>query len=109
MREAVLCRNEDKGPVAKKACANACIGCGICVKTCTHDAISLENNLAYIDPAKCKLCRECEAMCPTGAIHGVNFPKELDKAAVKERIAKRNAATVIPSEAKESKKEVSNG
>jgi hypothetical protein len=31
-------------------------------------------------------------MCPTGAIHGVNFPKELDKAAVKERIAKRNAA-----------------
>ena len=92
MREYVACRNTDKGPVAKKACANACIGCGICVKTCTHDAITLENNLAYIDFAKCKLCRECEAMCPTGAIHGVNFPKELDKAAVKERIAKRNAA-----------------
>ena len=108
MREAVLCRNEDKGPVAKKACANACIGCGICVKTCTHEAISLENNLAYIDPAKCKLCRECEAMCPTGAIHGVNFPKPLDRDGIKERIAKRKAATVIPSEAKESKKEASN-
>ena len=28
-------------------------------------------------------------MCPTGAIHGVNFPKELDKDAVKARVAKR--------------------
>ena len=100
MREYVACRNMDKGPVARKACANACIGCGICVKTCTHEAITLENNIAYIDFSKCKLCRECEAMCPTGAIHGVNFPKELDKAGIKERIAKRNAA------AKE--KEVSN-
>ena len=89
MRVFVSCRNTDKGPVAKKACANACIGCGICVKTCTHEAITLENNIAYIDFAKCKLCRECEAMCPTGAIHGVNFPKPLDKAALKERIAKR--------------------
>ena len=86
MRETVLCVNKDKGPVAKKACASACIGCGICVKTCTHEAIILENNVAYIDPLKCKLCRECEAMCPTGSIHGVNFPKPLDKDAVKERI-----------------------
>ena len=89
MREFVSCVNQDKGAVAKKACAAACIGCGICVKTCTHEAIVLENNVAYIDPAKCKLCRECEAMCPTGAIHGVNFPKPLDKDAVKARIAER--------------------
>lgn len=90
MRESVSCRNTDKGPVARKACANACIGCGICAKTCTHGAIVLENNLAYIDSAKCKLCRECEAVCPTGAIHGVNFPKPLDRDAVKARIAERN-------------------
>ncbi len=86
MREFVSCVNKDKGPVAKKACTNACIGCGICAKTCTHDAITVENNIAYIDPAKCKLCRECEAMCPTGAIHGIGFPKPLDKDAIKERI-----------------------
>ncbi len=90
MRMVVECRNQDKGPAAKKACANACIGCGICVKTCRHDAITLENNIAYIDFNKCKLCRECEAMCPAGAIHGINFPKPLDKAAVKARIAERN-------------------
>ena len=103
MREYVSCINQDKGPAARKACANACIGCGICVKTCTHEAIVLENNVAYIDPAKCKLCRECEAVCPTGAIHGVNFPKPLDKEAVKERIklrqqkAKEAAADAVSS------------
>jgi len=92
MRVFVSCVNKDKGPVAKKACLNACIGCGICVKTCTHEAIVMENNIAYIDASKCKLCRECEAMCPTGAIHGVGFPKPLDKDAVKERIKKRKEA-----------------
>ena len=116
MREFVSCVNKDKGPSVKKACASACIGCGICAKTCTHDAIVVENNVAYIDFAKCKLCRECEAMCPTGAIHGVNFPKPLDKDAVKARVQERQrkareaaaaaaAQPVTPSEAKESNKE----
>ena len=114
MREYVSCVNQDKGPIAKKACAAACIGCGICVKTCTHDAITLENNVAYIDFGKCKLCRECEAMCPTGAIHGVGFPKELDKEAVKKRIADRKAkAAAAEAEAKAAaepvKKEENNG
>lgn len=89
MREFVDCVNHDKGPVAKKACLNACIGCAMCFRTCTHGAITMDNNLAYIDFTKCKLCRECEAVCPTGAIHGINFPKPLDKDAVKARIADR--------------------
>ncbi|MBQ2222305.1 MAG: 4Fe-4S binding protein, partial [Bacteroidales bacterium] len=86
------CVNKDRGPAVKKACANACIGCGICAKTCTHEAIVFENNVAYIDYAKCKLCRECEAVCPTGAIHGVNYPKPLDVEGIKARIAARKAA-----------------
>lgn len=90
MRMYVSCVNKDKGPVARKACAAACIGCGLCAKTCQRDAIVITDNLAYIDFTKCKLCRECEAVCPTGAIHGVNYPKPLDKEAVKARIAERN-------------------
>ena len=90
MKVFVSCINKDKGPVAKKACAAACIGCGICAKTCTHDAIVVENNIAYIDASKCKLCRECEALCPTGSIIGLNFPKPLDKETIKARVAERN-------------------
>lgn len=70
----VSCINKDKGAVAKKACGVACIGCGKCVKTCPFEAITLENNLAYIDFNKCKLCRKCVVVCPTSAIHEVNFP-----------------------------------
>ncbi len=91
MRLFVSCVNKDRGPAVKKACASACIGCGICFKTCTHDAIVFENNVAYIDYAKCKLCRECEAMCPTDAIHGVGFPKPLDREGIKARIKERQA------------------
>ena len=45
-----------------------------CAKECPFEAITLENNLAYIDYSKCRLCRKCVSVCPTGAIHEVNFP-----------------------------------
>ncbi|MDD3108735.1 MAG: 4Fe-4S binding protein, partial [Alistipes sp.] len=70
----VGCVNRDKGAVAKRACVVACIGCGKCMRTCPFEAITLENNLAYIDPAKCRLCRKCVVECPTGGIREVNFP-----------------------------------
>lgn len=70
----VSCVNKDKGPVAMKACKAACIGCSKCVKECKFEAITVENNLSYIDPQKCRLCRKCVEACPTKAIHAVNFP-----------------------------------
>jgi len=70
----VSCMNMDKGAAAKKACNVACIGCGKCVKECPFDAITMKNNLAYIDSDKCKLCRKCVTVCPTGAIIEENFP-----------------------------------
>ena len=53
---------------------DACIGCGKCAKECQFDAIKVENNVAYIDFMKCRLCRKCAAACPTHAIHELNFP-----------------------------------
>jgi electron transport complex protein RnfB len=75
----VSCINQDKGGIAKKSCSVACIGCGKCVKVCPHDAITMENFLAYIDPVKCKLCRKCAPECPTDAILEINFPPRKEK------------------------------
>lgn len=75
----VQCVNKDKGAVARKACTVSCIGCGKCVTVCPFGAISLENNLAYIDPYKCKLCRKCEDACPQKAIVALNFPLRKSK------------------------------
>jgi Na+-translocating ferredoxin:NAD+ oxidoreductase RNF subunit RnfB len=70
----VSCVNKDKGGPARKACQVACIGCGKCVKVCPYEAITMENNLAFIDSFKCKLCRKCVTECPTGAILEIGFP-----------------------------------
>ncbi len=75
----VSCVNKDKGGPARKACKVACIGCGKCEKVCKFDAITIENNLAFIDSDKCKLCRKCMEECPTGAILELNFPPKKPK------------------------------
>ena len=69
----VSCVSKDKGAAVMKACKAGCIGCGKCEKVCAFGAITVENNLAYIDPQKCKLCRKCVNECPTGAIRLVGM------------------------------------
>jgi len=70
----VSCINEEKGAVAKKNCNVACIGCTKCFKVCPYEAITMNNNLAFIDSDKCKLCRKCVVECPTDSILEINFP-----------------------------------
>ncbi|MDX9905833.1 MAG: RnfABCDGE type electron transport complex subunit B [Bacteroidales bacterium] len=77
----VGCVNKEKGGPARKNCTVACIGCGKCVEACAYDAITLVDNLAYIDFAKCRLCRKCAPVCPTEAILEINFPLKKDKEA----------------------------
>ena len=65
----VSCVNKDKGALANKACKASCIGCGKCAKVCKKEGITVENNVAYIDPAKCIACGMCVNECPKKAIH----------------------------------------
>ena len=79
-RMVVLCNSHDKGALAVKVCKNSCIGCGKCFKVCEKfEAITISDNLAYIDPDKCKLCRKCEEVCPRGSIVSFNFPPRKPK------------------------------
>ncbi len=89
----VSCINEDKGGVAKKYCSVACIGCSLCYKACAYDAITMQNNLAFIDSDKCVLCRKCVEVCPTDAIHELNFPPRRVKTG---EASKKDASSAKP-------------
>lgn len=64
----VGCSSHDKGAFTRKVCKSGCIGCKKCEKTCEAGAITITDNLASIDPAKCTNCGNCVSQCPTGAI-----------------------------------------
>ncbi|HDH50874.1 MAG TPA: Fe-S cluster domain-containing protein [Nitrospirae bacterium] len=64
----VRCHSKNKGAVTRKTCRVGCIACGMCVKVCPYNAVAVENNLARIDPDKCRVCGLCVTKCPTRAI-----------------------------------------
>lgn len=65
----VLCNSKEKGKDVKKMCSAGCIGCTLCAKNCEEKAITVENNLAYINQDKCTKCGACAAKCPVKIIH----------------------------------------
>lgn len=103
----VSCVSRDKGPATIKACKAGCIACRKCEKVCEFGAITIENNVAYIDYTKCRLCRKCVAECPTGAIKMIGLaPLPKKEAAPKAEPAKSTdavqpATTVAKAEPKQ--------
>ncbi len=45
-----------------------CTGCGDCVKSCSHNAISLSGGVATISSSSCTSCGNCVKSCKHGAI-----------------------------------------
>ena len=48
--------------------AKGCIGCGMCLKICAHNAISISDKKAFIDENKCVGCGRCIGICPKDAV-----------------------------------------
>ena len=89
----VNCSNKEKGPAVTKVCANSCIACGMCERTCKFDAIHVVNNVAVIDYTKCKNCTMCAKACPRNAIEPIPTPEEKEKfKAAQKAAAERKAA-----------------
>lgn len=109
----INCVNKEKGAVAMKNCKAACIGCGKCVKECPEKirAITMKDNLAYIDPDKCIACGKCIVVCPTGAIAATfTPPKPKPKPQPKEKQKPAEKKVNIPGKgsANEEKNEAEN-
>lgn len=64
----VRCNSKEKGKAVKDACDAGCIGCGMCTRACEFGAVTVENNIAYIDQSKCTKCGKCAEKCPTKVI-----------------------------------------
>jgi len=47
---------------------NKCGLCGLCLKICPYNAITMEADKVSIDKFKCKGCGTCVSICPTNAI-----------------------------------------
>lgn len=63
-KQVVSCSSKDKGKDVMAACSVGCIGCGLCVKACAFDAVTVTDNVAHIDQDKCKHCGACVQKCP---------------------------------------------
>jgi RnfABCDGE-type electron transport complex B subunit len=55
-----------------KFCTYACLGYGDCAAVCPQNAITVEDNLAHIDPRKCIGCGICVRACPNSIIRLIN-------------------------------------
>ena len=55
--------------VAPVVATKHCTGCGICPRSCAHDAIVISAGKAAIDPQKCTGCSRCITVCPVKAIN----------------------------------------
>ncbi|MFX0114077.1 MAG: hydrogenase iron-sulfur subunit [Candidatus Hodarchaeota archaeon] len=63
-------------PIVSVVDAEACTGCGACIKVCPYSAISIEGPKqppVFVNPALCQGCGNCVAECRFGALDQQHF------------------------------------
>lgn len=61
-----------QGAIWPELAKDACIGCGICAKSCSDGAIVMgDDKLPRFTAEKCTWCGDCVKVCPTGAWQAV--------------------------------------
>ena len=71
----VDCNSRQKGAGTRKSCSAGCIGCHLCEKNCHTGAITVTDNLASIDYAKCDGCGKCIEVCRRGCLSALNITR----------------------------------
>ena len=56
-----------KGGIQVKWIKDKCIQCGVCVKACRQEAITLKDGKIEIEEDKCNFCGRCTKSCPVDA------------------------------------------
>ncbi len=64
----VACASCAMGKETRSTCKSGCIACRRCEKACPNDAITITDNCARIDYAKCSHCGKCAELCPSQCI-----------------------------------------
>ena len=56
-----------KGGMTVEYKEDVCISCGVCVKACRAEALTIKDGKVIIDESKCNHCARCVKSCPTDA------------------------------------------
>ncbi|MBN2104544.1 DUF362 domain-containing protein [bacterium] len=74
-----------------------CTGCGVCLRWCPVDAISMHGNVAKIDSLKCIGCGECVTVC---RYYAVKHDWQTAGPDLQKRMAEHALGVVIPKKGK---------
>ena len=69
-------------PMHAKVDKETCIGCKICERVCSFDAIKMHGEIAKVNEENCDGCKLCVSWCPVDAIELVEYE---DKSKIKRR------------------------